>query len=253
MPKKKSTILTADDDLQLLELVTLNLELEGYEALWASNGKQALELIERHRPDLVLLDVITPRMSGFAVCHYVRAFSTVPIIMITAQGQDRDKIRGFDLGAGDYLVKPFSVDELLARVRAVLRRAQFTTGEHAQTLRMPMTLEALTIDFAQRLVLMAGRRVVLTPTEYRLLAFLAQHAGRVVTQDLLLEQVWGTAYVGEGYMLQVNINRLRHKLEPDPAHPRYILTEPGVGYLLATPPEAQGAPCLRSCRGGEEP
>jgi DNA-binding response OmpR family regulator len=112
-----------------------------------------------------------PSMSGFAVCHYVRAFSTVPIIMITAQGQDRDKIRGFDLGGGDYLVQPFSVDELLACVRAVLRRAQFTTGEHAQPLRMRMTLEALTTDFAQRLVLMAGRKVVLTPTEYRLLAF----------------------------------------------------------------------------------
>lgn len=242
MPKKKSTILTADDDLQLLELITLNLELEGHEALRASNGKQALELIERHRPDLVLLDVIMPRMSGFAVCHHVRAFSTVPIIMITAQGQDQDKIRGFDLGADDYLVKPFNVDELLARVRAVLRRTQFPTGDQAQTLRMPMTLEVLTIDFAQHLVLIAGRKVVLTPTEYRLLALLAQHAGRVVTQDRLLEQVWGTAYVGEGHMLQVNINRLRHKLEPDPAHPCYLLTEPGVGYLLATQPEVQEAP-----------
>jgi DNA-binding response OmpR family regulator len=242
MSKKKSTILTADDDLQLLELITLNLELEGHEALRASNGKQALELIERHRPDLVLLDVIMPRMSGFAVCHQVRAFSMVPIIIITAQGQDQDKIRGFDLGADDYLVKPFSVDELLARVRAVLRRTQFPTGEQAQILRMPMTLEALTIDFAQHLVLMADRKVVLTPTEYRLLAFLAQYAGRVVTQDRLLEQVWGTAYVGEGHMLQVNINRLRHKLESDPAHPRYLLTEPGVGYLLAMQPEVQGAP-----------
>jgi len=241
MPKKKSTILTADD-LQLLELVTLNLELERYEALRASNGKQALELIERHRPDLVLLDVMMPRMSGFAVCHQVRACSTVPIIMITVQGQDRDKIRGFDLGAGDYLVKPFSVDELLARVRAVLGRAQFTTGEHAQTLRMPMTLELLTIDFAQRLMMMADRKLVLTSTEYRLLAYLAQYTGRVVIQDLLLEQAWGIAYVGEGHLLQVNINRLRHKLEPDPAYPRYLLTEPGVGYLLATQPEVQGAP-----------
>ncbi len=242
MSKKKSIILTADDDLQILELITLNLELEGYEALRASNGKQALELIERHRPDLALLDVIMPRMSGFAVCHRVRACSTVPIIIITARGQEQDKIRGFDLGADDYLVKPFSVDELLARVRAVLRRTQFTTDEQAQAMQPTMTLEALTIDFAQHLVMMTGRKVMLTPTEYRLLAFLAQHACCVVTQDGLLEQVWGTAYVGEGHMLQVNINRLRHKLESDPAHPRYILTEPGVGYLLALQPEGQGTP-----------
>ncbi|MEO7021215.1 MAG: response regulator transcription factor [Ktedonobacteraceae bacterium] len=234
MPKKQPIILTADDDLQLLELITLNLELEGYETLRASNGKQALELIEQRKLDLALLDVIMPRMSGFAVCHQVRTFSTVPIIMITAQGQDQDKIRGFDLGADDYLVKPFNVDELLARVRAVLRRTQFPPDEQAQTVCMPITLEELTIDFAQRLVMLADRKVVLTPTEYRLLALLAQHAGHVVTQDRLLEQVWGTAYVGESHMLQVNINRLRHKLETDPTHPRYLLTEPGVGYLLAT-------------------
>jgi DNA-binding response OmpR family regulator len=240
MPKKQSTILTADDDLQFLELITLNLELEGYKVLRASDGKQALELIERHRPDLALLDVNMPRMSGLAVCHHVRTFSTLPIIMITVQGQDQDKIRGFDLGADDYLVKPFSVGELLMRVRAVLRRVQFTTGEQAQALQPTMTFEALTIDFAQHLVMMTRRKVVLTPIEYHLLAFLAQHAGRVVTQKLLLEQIWGTAYVGEGHLLQVNINRLRRKLEPDPAHPHYILTEPGVGYLLATQSEEQG-------------
>lgn len=157
MPKKKTTILIADDDLQLLDVVTLNLELEGYHVLRASDGKQALEQIERHSPDLVLLDVMMPRMSGFAVCHQVREFSAVPIIVITARGQEQDKIRGLDLGADDYLVKPFSVGELLARVRAVLRRVQFTKGELAPAMRTPMTVGDLSIDFEQRLVLMAGR------------------------------------------------------------------------------------------------
>ena len=232
MPKRKTTVLIADDDLQLLDLVTLNLELEDYGVLRASDGRQALERIERHNPDLVLLDVMMPRMSGFAVCHQVRAYSTVPIIIITARGQEQDKIRGLDLGADDYLIKPFSVGELLARVRAVLRRAQLTKDEHA--LHTTMNIGDLSIDFGQQLVLMAGRKVVLTPTEYRILTYLVQLAGRIVPQKRLLEHVWGAMYEGEDHMLQVNINRLRHKLEPDPAHPRYLLTEPGVGYLLAT-------------------
>ena len=248
MPKRKTTVLVADDDLQLLDLVTLNLELEGYGVLRAGDGRQALERIERHHPDLVLLDVVMPRMSGFAVCHRVREFSTVPIIIITARGQGQEKIRGLDLGADDYLVKPFSVGELLARVRAVLRRAQFATGELAPAGQSPMILGELAIDYAQRLVTMAGRKVVLTPTEYRILAFLAHSTGQVVPQDRLLEHAWGTTYVGEDHLLQVNINRLRRKLESDPAHPRYLLTEPGVGYVLATPPQVQEAPESAECR-----
>jgi DNA-binding response OmpR family regulator len=240
MPEKKTTILIVDDDLQLLQLVALNLELEDYAVLLAGDGQQALTQIETHAPDLVLLDVMMPRMNGFAVCHRVREFSTVPIIIITAQGRSQDKVRGLDLGADDYLTKPLNMDELLARVRAVLRRAQVTQDERA--LRTAMTIGDLTIDFGQQLVLMAGHKVVLTPTEYRLLADLARNAGRIVPHDLLLERVWGKEYVGEHHMLQVNINRLRHKLEVDPAHPRYLLTEAGVGYLLATQPDAQGAP-----------
>jgi DNA-binding response OmpR family regulator len=169
----------------------------------------------------------------------MRANSTVPIIIITARGQEQDKIRGLDLGADDYLVKPFSMSELLARVRAVLRRAQLTTGELAPLGQAPLTLGALSIDYAQRQVAMAGRKVVLTPTEYRLLATLAHSAGQVVPLERLLEQIWGSAYVGENHLLQVNINRLRRKLEADPAHPRYLLSEPGVGYVLATPEPTQ--------------
>jgi len=236
MPAKKTTILTADDDPQLLRLVARNLELEDYDVLTASDGQQALEQIEQRVPDLVLLDVMMPKMDGFTVTSRVREFSAVPIIIVTARGQDQDKVRGLDLGADDYLIKPFSIEELLARVRAVLRRAQFTQSEHTHAIRTTTTLGDLTIDFAQHLVTMAGQEIELTPTEYRILAYLAQNAGRVVTQDLLLEHVWGTEYVGEGHMLQVNINRLRHKIEPDPMHPRYILTKVGIGYLLAAQP-----------------
>lgn len=240
MSEKKTTILIVDDDLQLLQLVALNLELEDYAVLLAGDGKQALTQIERHAPDLVLLDVMMPRMDGFTVCHRVREFSTIPIIIMTAKEQSRDKVRGLNLGADDYLTKPLNMDELLARVRAVLRRAQFREDERA--LSTTMTIGKLTIDFGQHQVFVADRKVVLTPTEYRLLAYVARHAGRIVPQDALLEQIWGKEYIGEHHMLQVNINRLRHKLEADPAHPRYLLTEGGVGYLLATQPKEQETP-----------
>jgi DNA-binding response OmpR family regulator len=236
MSAKKTTILAADDDPQLLRLMSRNLQLEGYEVLAASDGQQALEQIEQHSPDLVLLDVMMPRMDGFTVTHKVREFSAVPIIIVTARGQDQDKVRGLDLGADDYLTKPFSIDELLARVRAVLRRAQFSAKENAQGLQSTMTTGELTVDFVQHLVTLAGKEVALTPTEYRLLSYLAQNVGRIVTQELLLEHVWGPEYLGEGHMLQVNINRLRRKLEEDPAHPRYLLTKVGVGYSLASLP-----------------
>lgn len=241
MPTKKTTILTADDDPQLLRLITRNLQLEGYEVLPVSDGQQALEQIEQKSPDVVLLDVMMPRMDGFTVCLKVREFSSVPIIIVTARGQDQDKVRGLDLGADDYLTKPFSVDELLARVRAVLRRAQFSVKENAQGLQSTMTTGELTIDFSQHLVALAGREVALTPTEFSILAYLAQNAGRIVTQDLLLEHVWGSEYLGESHMLQVNVNRLRRKLEEDPTRPRYILTKVGVGYSLASLPPSETA------------
>jgi DNA-binding response OmpR family regulator len=236
MPAKKITILTADDDPQLLRLMTRNLQFEGYDVLPVSDGQQALEEIERNTPDLVLLDVMMPKMDGFTVCHRVREFSAVPIIIVTARGQDQDKVRGLDLGADDYLTKPFSVDELLARVRAVLRRSQFSAKETALGLQASSSTGDLTIDYGQHLVTKTGEEILLTPTEYSIIAYLAQNAGRVVTQDLLLEHVWGAEYLGESHMLQVNINRLRRKLEADPSQPRYILTKIGIGYSLASLP-----------------
>jgi DNA-binding response OmpR family regulator len=174
-------------------------------------------------------------MDGLQVCKHVREFSAVPIIIVTARGQDSDKVKGLDLGADDYLTKPFSIDELLARVRAVLRRTQFSSQEQTHAMRAITTIGDLTIDFVQRKVTIADKEATLTPTEYRILAYLAQNAGRVVTQDLLLEHVWGSEYVGESHMLQVNVNRLRRKIESDPSHPHYILTKIGIGYQFVTP------------------
>jgi DNA-binding response OmpR family regulator len=240
MTAKKVRIVTADDDPQLLRLITRNLEFEGYEVTTASDGALALAEIERSAPDLVLLDVMMPKMDGFTVCQRVREFSSVPIIIVTARGQDQDKVKGLDLGADDYLTKPFSVEELLARVRAVLRRAQFLATDTAGRATIA-TVGELVIDYAQHLVTLAGNELMITPTEYRLLTYLAQNIGRVITQDLLLEHVWGEDYLGESHMLQVNVNRLRRKLEADPAHPRYLKTKVGIGYMLVAPAPVEHA------------
>jgi DNA-binding response OmpR family regulator len=175
-----------------------------------------------------------PKMDGFTVSQRIREFSNIPIIIVTARGQDQDKIRGLDLGADDYLTKPFNVDELLARSRAVLRRSQFMASE--QTINS-IQIGDLSIDYTQHIVKRGNKELSLTPIEYRILAYLAQNSGRIITQDTLLEHVWGAEYAGESHMLQVNVNRLRRKLEPDPAHPRYILTKVGVGYQLANQPD----------------
>jgi DNA-binding response OmpR family regulator len=234
MPAKKITIVIADDDPQILRLMTGNLQLEGYATHTATNGQEALDAIQQSMPDAVLLDVMMPKLNGFEVCQKVRQFSTVPIIIVTARGRDQDKVQGLDLGADDYLTKPFSVDELLARVRAVLRRAEYHAADQTATRTTLLTLGDLTIDVAQHQVTRGGEEIPLTPTEYHLLAYLAENAGRVLTQTMLLEHVWGAEYGSEHHMLQVNINRLRRKIEPDPTHPRYLVTKSGVGYLLAT-------------------
>ena len=229
MPEKKLHILAADDDPQILRLITRNLQLEGYDVVGAADGQQALDQIEASMFDLVLLDVMMPKLDGYTVCQRVREFSSVPIIIVTARGQDQEKIHGLDLGADDYLTKPFSVEELLARVRAVTRRSQLTAGQQGQLLLSKVELGELAIDFAQHQIIVAGKEVVLTAIEYRLLAYLAQNAGRVVTQDMLLEHVWGDEYIGESHLLQVNVNRLRRKIEADPANPRYLVTKTGIG------------------------
>jgi DNA-binding response OmpR family regulator len=164
MGAKKTTILAVDDEPRLLKFVAYNLELEGYAVLTTTDGQQALDLIKEHKPDLVLLDLMMPQMDGFSVCQAIRQFSAIPIIIVTARGQDQDKIRGFDLGADDYLTKPFSVEELIVRIRAVLRRAQVTTNDYAYTLQTTMTIGPLSIDDARHQVKMADQEIALSPS-----------------------------------------------------------------------------------------
>ena len=233
MPAKKLNILLADDDPQLLRLVTRNLQLAGYDVVAVADGRQALDRIEASRFDLVILDVMMPKLDGFSVCERVREFSSVPILILTSRGLDQDKVHGLDVGADDYLTKPFSVDVFLAHVRAVVRRSHFAADHVGPMPPLMVKLGDLSIDFAQHRVVLSGHEIALTPIEYRLLSCLAQNVGRVVTQDSLLEQVWGKECIGESHLLQVYMNRLRRKIEADPRHPQYLKTTVGVGYKLA--------------------
>ena len=231
MKTKGKRILVVEDDASIQRALRRSLTISGYEVLVVDNGRQAVELVREQQPDLVLLDLSLPgEIDGLGVCIQVRQWSQIPIIIVSARTDEQQKVQALDLGADDYLTKPFNIDELAARVRAVLRRTQFIPQEQAHATRTVTTIGNITIDYSQRLVTVDDKEIVLTPTEYRVLAYLIQNAGRVVTQDLLLEHVWGPEYVGESHMLQVNVNRLRRKIEPEPAHPRYILTEPWVGY-----------------------
>ena len=223
------TLLVVDDDPRMQRLLRANLERAGYRVDVANDGAVALEQIELAPPDLVLLDVMMPLMDGLTCLGRLREFSDVPVILLTAKGEERDKVQGLDLGADDYLTKPFGPAELLARVRAVLRRRTQASAA-APT---EITVGDLTINLARRRVVRQDQEIRLTPTEYKLLYELATNRGRVLLHGELLARVWGPEYRDEVDYLWTYVRYLRNKLEPDPAHPRYILSEPGVGYLLA--------------------
>ncbi|HEY8478149.1 MAG TPA: response regulator transcription factor [Chloroflexota bacterium] len=227
--REKAKIVAADDDPHMLRLVQRSLEAAGYQVLTANNGRVALDLVASENPDLLILDLRMPVLDGWEVCRRVREFSAVPIIMLTQLNDELDRVRGLDTGADDYLGKPFGTKELVARVRAALRRAQDYNQERTQSV---VTSGDLVVDFTQHQVTLRGRVVDLTPTEYRLLAHLARNAGRVLTQSDILTRVWGPAYEGESHLLRVNIARLRQKIEDDPSHPKRIITRQGIGYLL---------------------
>jgi DNA-binding response OmpR family regulator len=231
---KKATILAVDDEPHVVKLVKANLESSGYKVLTANDGEEAIEVIQREIPDLVILDLMLPKLDGYAVCRRVREFSTVPIIMLSARSAQVDLVHGFEVGADDYLTKPFSVTELLMRVQAVLRRSRWP--EEILT-RQGFKTGPIEIDFAQHRVTVEGNEVKLTPTEYRLLAYMASHANRVITHRELLRAVWGPEYGEESEYLRVYIRYLRQKLEPEPSNPRYLLTQPGAGYMLYQPDE----------------
>jgi DNA-binding response OmpR family regulator len=224
-------ILAVDDEPRYLEIIRFNLEAAGYRVDCAASGEEALEAFAAEEPDLIVLDVMLPGIDGFEVCSRVRERSSCPIIMLTAKGAEEDKVRGLRLGADDYVTKPFSAQELLARVEAVLRRAHASEGGERQP--GIITVGELQVDRQRKSVTLAGRDVRLSPTEYRLLLCMAVNAGVVLSRDELLAQVWGDAYKGEDEILRVTLWRLRQKLADDP--PQYIVTRPGLGYMLAAP------------------
>ncbi|MCJ7433591.1 MAG: response regulator transcription factor [Anaerolineales bacterium] len=228
-------ILIVDDEPRYLRLLEANLRTEGYEVVTAQDGLQALEVFSSNPIDLVLLDVMMPRLDGFATCQRIREFSNVPIVILTAKGDEQDRVRGLDLGADDYLVKPFSATELLARVRAVLRRAQ-TPAETTGQARF-FTHENLKIDFARAEVWRGEDPISLSATEYRLLLQFAHNTGKIQTAEELLSSVWGLEYKGDKEILWVSIARLRQKLEDDAHNPKHIVTRSGLGYLM--PPSGQ--------------
>ncbi|NDJ77403.1 MAG: response regulator [Chloroflexi bacterium] len=227
--REVAKVLVVDDDAQMLRLLKIKLEVEGFEVVTATRGNVALELAVVEQPDVILLDVKMPDSSGFDICARLREFTAVPIIMITGQSREEDMVRGLDAGADDYLVKPIRNKELLARVRANLRRARVPEQAPSKPI---FRLSDLEIDFAQRQVTMRSQHIRLTPTEYKLLYHLAVNAGRILTHSQLLSKVWGPGYEEDTQYLWVNISRLRGKLETNPSAPEYILTEPGVGYYL---------------------
>jgi DNA-binding response OmpR family regulator len=222
-------ILIVDDEPRYLRLLEVNLKTEGYTVVTAADGLQAIEVFSAQSVDLILLDIMMPRLDGFATCQRIREFSNVPIIMLTAKGEEQDRVKGLDLGADDYLVKPFSATELLARVRAVLRRAQIPT-EHGQE--RFFIHENLKIDFARAEVWRDDQAVSLSATEYRLLLQFAHNIGKILTSEDLLTSVWGPEYKADKEILWVSIARLRQKLEDDAHTPRHVVTRSGLGYFM---------------------
>jgi DNA-binding response OmpR family regulator len=221
------TVLVVDDEPRLVDVVRMNLEFEGYRVLEAGDGNRALEKLKEDLPDLVVLDVMMPELDGFETLRRIREVSNVPVIMLTVRQEETDRIRGLEIGADDYLTKPFSPRELQSRIKALLRRTFMPKPARKTKI---VVDNDLTIDFSKREVWARGQKVTLRPTEYKLLYHLVNNAGRLMTHETLLSKVWGPEYRDESHYLRLYITYLRQKLERDPAHPCYILTERGIGY-----------------------
>jgi len=211
----------------MIRFIQMNLELEGYDVVSANNGFEALNKVRDNLPDLVILDVMMPDMDGFETLRLLREVSAVPVIMLTVKADEEDKVRGLELGADDYVTKPFSPKELSSRVKAVLRRTEMPAPVEKSVLKID---DYLQIDFDRRIVIAGGQEIKLRPTEYRLLYHLVNNAGRILTHEQLLSKAWGYEYRDETHYLRLYITYLRQKIEPDPSNPRYIFTERGVGY-----------------------
>ena len=225
---RRQTILIVDDEAPMRKYLAANLKARGYEVLVAEDGSEALKLIAERPIDLLLLDIMMPGPDGMAVLEAVRRDMEVPVIMLSARGREADKVEALDHGADDYLTKPFGVEELLARVRVALRRA----GDAPKGPLPPYRRGDLEVDFGAREVRLGGERLALTPKEYEVLAYLARNAGKVLLHRQVLQAVWGAEYGEEADYLWTYVRRIRRKIEPEPEHPRHLLTEPGVGYRM---------------------
>ena len=226
MGEEGPRILVVDDERAIRRFLRVSLTAQGYRVMEAATAREAEEAAAAQHPDLIILDLSLPDTDGIEVTRRLREWSSTPIVVLSVRGQDEDKIAALDAGADDYLTKPFSTGELLARIRVALRHAAHPAGDPV------VTVGDLVVDVARRMVTVSGREVPLTPIEYSLLKVLALHAGKVLIHRHLMQEVWGAGYDPDTNLLRVNISKLRHKVEPDPARPHYIITEPGVGYRL---------------------
>jgi DNA-binding response OmpR family regulator len=236
---RNRVILVVDDEERMARFIRLNLEHDGFQVVEAYRGMDAIKSLRDSMPDLVLLDVMLPDLDGFEVLGLIREISSVPVIMLTAKGEEDDRVQGLELGADDYVTKPFSPRELVSRVKAVLRRTEAAGTSSRDLIEVDHRLK---LDFGRREVWVNGELVKLRPTEYRLLYHLVQNAGWVMTYDQLLSKVWGYEYRDEPHYVRLYVNYLRQKLEEDPANPKYILTERGVGYRFVDLERQQAEP-----------
>lgn len=231
MSEKKRTAVVIEDDAQIRRFLKVTLEENGFKYVEADTAKKGLIQCETQMPDLIILDLGLPDMDGLEVIEQVREWTKVPIVVLSARGHEKDKVTALDSGADDYLTKPFGVDELMARIRVALRHSAKAGGGDGET---SFRHKGLEVDLEKRIVTVSGKEVHLTPIEYRLLATLVKHAGKVLTHRQLLVEVWGPNSQFEHQYVRVYMNQLRHKLEPEPARPKYLVTETGVGYRLKT-------------------
>ncbi len=227
----KKHILIVDDDPAILRLLSTNLKARGYEVTAATNGEESMEAVQSDFIDLIILDIMMPKVDGVEVCRRIREWSDIPIIIVSARGDEKDKVKCLELGADDYLTKPFGIAELMARIKTTFRHRGDPTVAPAQS---SFTCDGMEINFAKRRVTVNGNEVALTPTEYSLLQHLAVNSDKVLTHSMILQSVWGSEYCSEKEYLRVYVGRLRLKLEPDPEKPRYIITDRGVGYHFAS-------------------
>lgn len=222
-----TSVLVVDDEPRILDIIRLTLERAGFDVFEAEDGYTALEKARRIIPDIVLLDLMLPDMDGYEVLKEIRSVSNVPVIILTVKADEADKVRGLELGADDYITKPFGHRELVSRIKAVLRRAEVGAPTGNGQIRVD---DHLTVDFDKREVLVRGERIRLRPTEYRLLNHLMNSSGKLLSHDALLSRVWGREYRDDTQLLRLYITYLRQKIEPDPSHPKYIINERGLGY-----------------------